>query len=71
MIFSDGNEGLRVWEAGIAFSRYILQHKTEFNGKTVVELGSGTGIVGLTLLKHSAANKIVFSDYVPQVNEVI
>ena len=44
-------------------SRYILKNLPTFEDKTVIELGSGTGIVGLTLIKYSGASKVVFTDY--------
>ncbi|XP_067847067.1 EEF1A lysine methyltransferase 3-like [Heptranchias perlo] len=36
-----------VWEAGIALCRYFEKEKISFAGKKVIELGSGTGIVGI------------------------
>ncbi|XP_032883694.1 EEF1A lysine methyltransferase 3-like [Amblyraja radiata] len=36
-----------VWEAGIALCRYIEKEDINFTGKKVIELGSGTGTVGI------------------------
>ncbi|XP_067847972.1 EEF1A lysine methyltransferase 3-like [Heptranchias perlo] len=36
-----------VWEAGIALCRYFEKEKISFTGRKVIELGSGTGIVGI------------------------
>ncbi|XP_038639194.1 EEF1A lysine methyltransferase 3-like [Scyliorhinus canicula] len=36
-----------VWEAGVALCRYFEKEKINFTGKKVIELGSGTGIVGI------------------------
>ncbi|XP_067848087.1 EEF1A lysine methyltransferase 3-like [Heptranchias perlo] len=36
-----------VWQAGIALCRYFEKEKINFTGKKVIELGSGTGIVGI------------------------
>ncbi|XP_020372072.1 EEF1A lysine methyltransferase 3-like [Rhincodon typus] len=36
-----------VWEAGIALCQYFQNEKISFTGKKVIELGSGTGIVGI------------------------
>lgn len=64
MIFQGGQEGLRVWESGIVLARhYSCIDQAEVDGKTIVELGSGTGIVGLSILKYCQAAKVVFSDY--------
>ena len=71
VVFSTGEEGLRVWESGIVMSRYILRNVDEFKGKVVVELGSGTGIAGLTLLKYSEAAHVHFTDYTEQIAEVL
>ena len=71
VIFSNGEEGLRVWESGIVMSRYILRNLDEFKGKVVVELGSGTGIAGLTLLKYSDASHVHFTDYTEQISDLL
>ncbi|XP_007905220.1 EEF1A lysine methyltransferase 3 [Callorhinchus milii] len=36
-----------IWEAGLILCRYFEQQKMNFSGKKVIELGSGTGIVGI------------------------
>ncbi|XP_041070086.1 EEF1A lysine methyltransferase 3-like [Carcharodon carcharias] len=36
-----------VWEAGVTLCRYFEKEKISFTGKKVIELGSGTGIVGI------------------------
>ncbi|XP_078263212.1 EEF1A lysine methyltransferase 3-like [Rhinoraja longicauda] len=36
-----------VWEAGIALCRYFEKEDINFTGKKVIELGSGTGTVGI------------------------
>ncbi|XP_067894311.1 EEF1A lysine methyltransferase 3-like [Heterodontus francisci] len=36
-----------VWDAGIALCRYFEKENISFTGKKVIELGSGTGIVGI------------------------
>ncbi|XP_067848079.1 EEF1A lysine methyltransferase 3-like [Heptranchias perlo] len=36
-----------VWQAGIALCRYFEKEKISFTGRKVIELGSGTGIVGI------------------------
>ena len=65
-------EGLRVWEAGITLARYFaLEAADSTQGKVVVELGSGTGIAGLSLLKYTQAAKVVFSDYKQSVLDLL
>ncbi|XP_078089374.1 EEF1A lysine methyltransferase 3-like [Mustelus asterias] len=36
-----------IWDAGIALCRYLEKENISFTGKKVLELGSGTGIVGI------------------------
>uniref|UniRef100_A0A8C8VNL3 EEF1A lysine methyltransferase 3 n=1 Tax=Pelusios castaneus TaxID=367368 RepID=A0A8C8VNL3_9SAUR len=36
-----------VWEAALALCKYFEEQKLNFRGKTVIELGAGTGIVGI------------------------
>ncbi|XP_078419419.1 EEF1A lysine methyltransferase 3-like [Cetorhinus maximus] len=36
-----------VWDAGIALCRYFEKENINFTGKKLIELGSGTGIVGI------------------------
>uniref|UniRef100_UPI00398F3998 elongation factor Ts, mitochondrial isoform X7 n=1 Tax=Pristiophorus japonicus TaxID=55135 RepID=UPI00398F3998 len=36
-----------VWDAGLALCQYFEEQKTSFCGKKVIELGAGTGIVGI------------------------
>ncbi|GCC35807.1 EEF1A lysine methyltransferase 3-like [Chiloscyllium punctatum] len=36
-----------VWDAGLALCRYFEKKNINFSGKKVIELGSGTGIVGI------------------------
>ena len=47
----EGDVGCVVWDAAIALAKYIemekAQAKYNFQGKAVIELGAGTGIVGL------------------------
>ena len=43
----------------------------KFKGEVVVELGSGTGIVGLTLLKYTDVDTVVFTDYTQQILDVL
>ncbi|XP_072425466.1 EEF1A lysine methyltransferase 3-like isoform X2 [Chiloscyllium punctatum] len=36
-----------IWEAGLVLCQYFEREKISFSGKKVIELGSGTGIVGI------------------------
>lgn len=45
--FEDGGTGSRVWDAAIAMSVWITRHADRFRGKSVLELGAGTGLCGI------------------------
>ena len=49
--FPHGLDGLRLWEAGIILSRYIIHNSSMFKEKSVLELGGGVGIAGFTAKK--------------------
>ena len=52
--YNCGEEGLRVWESGIVMARhYALRNAAKFTGEIVVELGSGTGVAGISLIKYT------------------
>ena len=53
--FEDGGTGSRVWDAAIAMSTWISSHEDQFRGKSVLELGSGTGLCGLSAALAGAA----------------
>lgn len=45
----DGSTGYRTWEAALALSEYIVSNPSTFIGKNCLELGAGTGLVGILL----------------------
>ncbi|XP_052159754.1 uncharacterized protein LOC127777234 isoform X1 [Oryza glaberrima] len=55
--------GLQVWKAALLLTDFVL-HKSftssEFNGVTAIEIGAGTGLVGLALAR--VAKKIFITD---------
>ena len=67
VIFQNGQEGKRVWESGITIARYVLESKERFSGKTVLDLGSGTGIGALAALKFTQASSVVMTDYTEEI----
>jgi predicted nicotinamide N-methyase len=68
-----GTTGLRTWEASLYLSECLLNRSEEFplNDGDVLELGCGTGLVGLSLLKNGLTDKhrIIMSDGDSQVVE--
>lgn len=44
----DGATGLTVWDGSVVLAKYLEATHKSLQGKRVVELGAGTGIVGVT-----------------------
>lgn len=62
--------GSILWDAGLALSKFLtFQAENEqgrrFTGLRVLELGAGTGVVGLTLAKYGA--KVTLTDCEPEL----
>lgn len=49
------------WAGGIALARYVLDHPETVRGKRVLDLGAGSGLVGIAAMKAGAA-AVTFSD---------
>ncbi len=60
---ANGEEGLHLWESSIALARWCLQNKLIFESKSVVELGSGCGLLGIAIAKYVECKEIVLTDY--------
>ncbi|ODV63576.1 protein-lysine N-methyltransferase ASCRUDRAFT_73397 [Ascoidea rubescens DSM 1968] len=65
-----GTTGLRTWEASCFLSNFLINPKNHsfvtniFNNQTVLEIGSGTSLVSLTLYKNfsSLIKKVIITD---------
>ncbi|EFO33448.1 C12orf72 protein [Roseibium sp. TrichSKD4] len=44
------------WAGGQALGRYILDHESEFLGKTVIDFACGSGLVGIAAMKAGASH---------------
>ncbi|XP_008328688.1 protein-lysine N-methyltransferase EEF2KMT isoform X2 [Cynoglossus semilaevis] len=62
-----GTTGLVTWEAGLYLAEWALDHREVFTGRTVLELGSGMGVTGITVCRCCSPSSLVFSDYNPSV----
>ena len=51
--------GLRVWEAAPVLIRHLDKHRSLVQGKLVLELGSGTGAVGLACAAFGAQHSVL------------
>ena len=52
-------------------SRFIYYNQTYFKDKTILELGSGTGIGGLSIAKYTQATKVIMTDYTQELLDLI
>ncbi|CEG73228.1 hypothetical protein RMATCC62417_08649 [Rhizopus microsporus] len=69
---SAGGCGGMKWEAAdVLIDYFIWKHKETselLDNKTVVELGAGTGLVGLAVAKLCRAKKVILTDQMPMMN---
>ncbi|VVC26541.1 Lysine methyltransferase,S-adenosyl-L-methionine-dependent methyltransferase [Cinara cedri] len=68
---SDGTTGLCTWEAGVALGVWALRNKEKLQGKFIVELGSGTGLSGISACVNCKPRKYWFTDCHAGVLDVI
>jgi predicted nicotinamide N-methyase len=53
--------GLTLWRAGDFLSDYMYQDRSRFAGKSIIELGSGLGLIGI-LASHLTDQNVVITD---------
>ncbi|XP_034567295.1 protein-lysine N-methyltransferase EEF2KMT [Notolabrus celidotus] len=66
-LISEGTTGLVTWEAALYLAEWALDHQHTFTGRTVLELGSGVGLTGVTVCRSCSPDRFVFSDCHPSV----
>lgn len=69
--FPHGYEGLKTWDANVVMARFVLINLNKFKDKNVIEMCSGTGLVGVTLGKYTSSKKIALTDLTDEVVGVI
>lgn len=65
IISGAGTTGLRTWEAALYLLNYLNNSCISLKGKSIAELGTGTGLVSLALLKNKQRHqlgKVVLTD---------
>lgn len=70
-IISDGTTGLCSWQAAFYLAEWCLANVDRVAGKKVVELGSGSGLVGLTCWKKCDPASVILTDFHPKVLETL
>nr|AON96638.1 protein-lysine N-methyltransferase EEF2KMT [Bicyclus anynana] len=67
----NGTTGLRTWEAAFMLSDWALCNQDVFTNKSILELGSGVGFTGITIVKHCNVKSLVMTDFHDEVLETI
>lgn len=57
-----GTTGLRTWEAAFHLGNYLCSNKELVEGKSILELGAGTGYVSILCTKHLNALHVIATD---------
>ena len=63
LICQIGTTGLKTWPAAEFLINFLLNNKYVQRDFTILELGSGIGLAGISLLKLKKARKIYFTDH--------
>ncbi|CAF1050378.1 unnamed protein product [Adineta ricciae] len=67
-LLSHGLTGLSSWPASIFLGDYLMNRIDLVKNKRVIELGAGSGLLGLALLKYSNdISSYTFTDYSPMI----
>lgn len=64
---ANGEEGLHLWEASIVLSRWLILNNENLTGKSLLELGSGCGLLGIAILKFTNIGSLKMTDYIDSV----
>ncbi|KAH8687687.1 putative methyltransferase-domain-containing protein [Tricladium varicosporioides] len=62
VVASAGTTGLRTWEAALHLGNFLCQSPELIHGKSVLDLGAGTGYLSLLCAKHLGASYTLVTD---------
>ncbi|CAG8958087.1 hypothetical protein HYFRA_00000431 [Hymenoscyphus fraxineus] len=71
LLSGSGTTGSRTWEAALHFGNYLISNPSLVNGKSVLELGAGTGYLSILCAKHLNAAKVLATDGSEDVVETL
>ena len=63
--------GERCWPCGIYVAELAHQFASIFDGKRVLEIGSGVGIGGIGIATHASVESVTMTDYKPRILSTI
>ena len=58
-----------VWDCSLMLAKFVEKHEPEFRGKTVLELGSGQGVVGIATAM-CGAHRVILTDVAPALPSI-
>ncbi|XP_015586219.1 protein-lysine N-methyltransferase EEF2KMT [Cephus cinctus] len=70
-IISHGTTGLCSWQAALGLGEWCLKNMDILKGKNILELGSGIGLTGLTVISTCSPDSFTFSDCHPAVLKML
>ncbi|XP_011308709.1 protein FAM86D [Fopius arisanus] len=70
-LISDGTTGLCSWQGALALAEWCVFHEDFLRDKKILELGSGVGLTGLTVLNLCSPKSFLFSDCHPRVLDIL
>ncbi len=62
LVAASGTTGLRTWEAALHLGNYLCANEDLIRGKSILELGAGTGYISILCSKHLGAGHVLATD---------
>jgi len=62
LLAAAGITGFRTWEAALHLGNYLCTYASLVNGKSILELGAGTGYVSVLCSKYLGASRVLSTD---------
>jgi len=62
LLSASGTTGLRTWEAALHLGQYLCANPSLVADKRILELGTGTGYLGILCTKYLGARHVIASD---------
>lgn len=62
LLAAAGTTGLRTWEAALFLGDYLCSNKGIVRGKSIIELGAGTGYISILCAKQLGASHVLATD---------
>ncbi|XP_058800460.1 protein-lysine N-methyltransferase EEF2KMT [Phymastichus coffea] len=70
-IISEGTTGLCIWKAAFSLAEWCIFNRQRIFNKNVLELGSGVGLAGLSIVNSCSPKTYYFSDCHPTVIQTL